>query len=149
MPANIALPSYLQWSVTGFPPFQTLTDATMPAGTLPRWLGDVGSTCISGPIDCRYLDNISIEVTFTGTPTGTMQFQGSNDMQPNPNNIMGGSPIYQGTWTNLTPAPTSPTGSGITVLGNFTGIAFAFLRVNYAPTSGSGKVWANWAGSKL
>jgi hypothetical protein len=149
MPKTILQPYFLKWSVTGLPPFQQTRDVTQAPGTPIRWTGAANDTCISNVIDCRYLDNIAIQLAISGTPTGTLLWQGSNDFLPNPNAISEGTPINAGTWVNLIPSPTAPSGSAYSALANFTGIAFAFLRVNYAPTSGSGFISGLASGSSL
>jgi hypothetical protein len=146
MPKNVLYTMWLQWSSTGLPPFFGTWDTSQPAGTPNHWTAPANASAISSVIDCRTLNNVSIQVTFTGTPTGTLNFQGSGDFVPNPNNISGGYPINVGTWTSLTPAPTSPSGSAITVLGNLTAVAFPFIRVNYVATSGSGTIVASATG---
>jgi hypothetical protein len=149
MPKTVLLPYYLKFSPTGRPPYYQTSDATAAAGTPTRWTGDASQPVVSNVIDARYLDNIALQVIISGNPTGTLNWQGSNDFVPNPNAISEAAPINNGTWVSLTPAPTAPSGSAYSALANLTGVAFAFLRVSYTPTSGSGQIIGMASGSSL
>lgn len=84
--------------------------------------GSMATDLTSNTITCKYLDNISIQINFTGSPNGSFAVDVSND---NVNFIN----------LNLSPAVTtssSPIGIDINQTG------FAYLRVRYVRSSGTG-----------
>lgn len=108
-------------------------------GTNGTVSGDM-STNITGPATIiQLLPGISYDVSWTGTPTGTLQVQVSNSYAVNND----GSVRNSGTWTTLPssafsgnyPIPTGSAGSGfLDVVGTE---AYA-VRLTYTAGSGSG-----------
>ena len=93
--------------------------------------GNMASNITSATVDVRYLDNISIQLNFTGTPTGTFAVKGSVD---------------NSTFTalNLSETP-SATGSAATLLLDLNQLSVPYINVIYMATSGTGSldVWVS------
>lgn len=79
---------------------------------------------ISKVTDVTTVDNIGVQLTFTGTPTGSFFIEGS---------------VNSVTWIPLsfTPAP-SAIGVGDDLLFNIKQFPYPKIRVRYTPTSGTG-----------
>lgn len=82
------------------------------------------------------MDNLGLEVTWTGTPTGTIQIMGSNS----------GINFYALTFN---PALTQPAGSGGGYLIDLNQFPFKFLMVQYTNSSGSGVITTYYQGKDL
>jgi|SRR6185437_13150409 len=82
-----------------------------------------------------FLDNICIQLNFTGTPTGNFFVQGSVDYQTD----YLGNVISTGNWISLTLVP-SPVASGSAnqILLDMNQLSFPYIRVIYTYSSGSG-----------
>lgn len=93
--------------------------------------GDMTTTLISPPTNIQNVDNVSIELDFTGTPTGTFFVEVSNTYDPRTNPTP--------TWIILALSP-SPVASGAAgVIGiDYNQSGFQWIRVRYVPTSGTG-----------
>jgi hypothetical protein len=91
----------------------------------------MASSFNSAPLGIQYLDNVSLEMAWTGTPTGTIVIQGSNS---------------QINWQPLTlnPAITQPAGSASFYSVDLNQVGYAYIQVAYTAGSGSGNltVWA-------
>lgn len=89
-----------------------------------------GTNTYSSPItDVRNLDNIGIQLSWTGTPTGNFSVLGSND----------GTNFFALTFS---PTITQPAGaSGISGV-NITQFPFFFIQLQYVNVSGSGTISA-------
>lgn len=92
-----------------------------------------GST-VSRAIRAALLDNYSVQSVWSGTtPVGTVTIEVSNDHQEN-----GGVVTNAGTWTAMTSpaqlAVSGNTGNGLQECNNR---SFAWVRVNFAKTSGT------------
>lgn len=89
-------------------------------------------TITSNPINVQYLDNISIQLNFTGTPTGTFELQGSLDYSPGPL-------ANTGNWIGMVlPEVPVASGSADTILIDMMQLSFPWIRVVYTPTSSTG-----------
>ena len=87
--------------------------------------GDMsGDVTQATPTNIQYADNVSVQLNFTGTPTGTFEIQGSLD---------------QSNWVPLV-FSTSPVASGASgqILLDMNQLSFPYIRVFYDRTSGSG-----------
>ena len=90
-------------------------------------------TVTSSAYDIRNQDNVSIQLNFSGTPTGVFNIQGSVDYQqlvypPNPGN-----------WISLVLSPMPiASGSAGNILLDLNQLSFPYIRVQYVPTSGTG-----------
>ena len=99
---------------------------------LPYKIIDTGdmsqSTLTSKVTDIRYLDNIAIFFTFTGTPTGTFHVFGNMT-----NDTTNGVEIT---------LPSSPVASGAagTILIDMNQQAYPYIYVTYTKSSGTGSV---------
>lgn len=94
--------------------------------------GDMSqSTLSSDIINVQYLDNVGLEVTWTGTPTGTITVEGS----------VSNSNYYSLTFN---PTLTQPAGSSGGYLINLNQFPFVYYYVKYTRSSGTGtlNVWA-------
>lgn len=113
-------------------PSQVITGGDMSTATVTSLV-----TTITG------LDNLSYQLVWTGSPVGTFDLQGSNTYAPG----IGGTVLNAGTWTSVTlsPAPVA-SGSGGNLLLNLDGLGFAYVRMVYTKTSGTGTLNGTIAG---
>lgn len=98
--------------------------------------GDMSGDITSPVTSTQFLDNIGIQLNFTGTPTGTFQIQYSADY----NQDSQGNVINAGNWiTNslITPTPAA-SGSADQIYIDLTQISSPWVRVKYVRTSGTG-----------
>lgn len=86
----------------------------------------------SNPINIQYLDNISIQLNFTGTPTGTFDLQGSLDYSPGPF-------ANTGNWISVT-LPVAPVAAGAAsqILLDLNQLSFPWVKIVYTRSSGTG-----------
>ena len=93
--------------------------------------GDMSADITGTPTNIMFMDNVSIELQFTGTPTGTFYVDVSNTYDP----ISNPTP----TWITLPLSPT-PVATGVAgVVGiDYNQSGFEWVRVRYTRTSGSG-----------
>lgn len=86
--------------------------------------GDMTTTLTSLITNIQYLDNVCVQLNFTGTPTGNFYVQTSLDGL---------------NWINLNLSPTPlASGSADQILLDLGNLSFPQIRVQYVPTSGSG-----------
>lgn len=85
--------------------------------------------------DVSNIDNISWQVSWTGTPTGTISFNGSND----------GVNFYPVTVT----VPSQPAGSASHCMIERNQFPFRFIQMQYVNASGSGTLTAVMFGKDL
>lgn len=99
----------------------------------------------SGAIDMLCVDQADIEIQITGTPTGTLTVEGSNQYDPitNPN----------ATFVTLAAGAVNPAlpgvaGAGSSYIGNLTAQALGcrWFRLRYVNTSGTGQLNVWFAG---
>lgn len=109
--------------------------------------GDMSGDLTSEVVPIQWLDNVSIQLNFTGTPTGAFEVQGSLDYSVDP---LSGTVKNPGNWIALTlsPAPVA-SGSADQILLDLYGLTFPFIRVFYDSTSGSGSLDAYLSGKQL
>lgn len=95
----------------------------------------MGASATSSAVGIQYLDNVAIQLNFTGTPTGTFAVQGSLDYSQTST----GTVINAGNWIPLTLA-SSPVASGAagTILLDLNQLSFPWVRVVYTRSSGTG-----------
>lgn len=100
-----------------------------------------------------YRDNVSYFVSWTGTPNGTFQVQGSIDYNPgSPQDLGVGGAVNSGTWTTINAVDGSgntPVASGSPgqILFNLSHLSFPFIRLIYTNSSGSGTL-TGWITAK-
>lgn len=112
--------------VTGFLPLKANQTGSAPSGTLA---GAMASTNViyTQIIDISRMDNSGLEVTWTGTPTGTFQVMVSNS----------GINFYALTFN---PALGQPAGSAGGYAVNLNQVPFKYMMLQYTNASGSGSL---------
>jgi len=120
--------------ITGFLP-NPRPNGSIPSGTVN---GAMASTNViySNIIDLSFYDNIGLEVTWTGTPTGTIEVLVSNS----------GINFYSLTFN---PGLTQPAGSASGYVIDLNQIPFRYLLLRYTNASGSGTLTAYGFGKDL
>lgn len=123
-------PVPFNWSttnpVTGFLPLNnnTVGQGSKPSGVLSGVMSST-NTIYSQILDVSRMDNLGLEVTWTGSPTGTITVNGSNS----------GINFYPLTFS---PTITQPAGAGGGYLIDLTQYPFKYLLLEYVNVSGSG-----------
>jgi hypothetical protein len=105
--------------------------------------GNMASNVTSKVTNIQFLDNISVQANFTGTPTGTLNVQGSVDYSQDAQ----GNVINAGNWITIT--TNSPSGSANQVLFDLNQLSFPYLRLQYVASSGSGTLNAYVSGKEV
>lgn len=102
--------------------------------------GDAASNITS---DVLYLDQMfgfAIQAEITGAPVGTLKLQGSCDPgSPSPLNPHNGVGVIH--WTDIADSQQAVTGAG-SVVWNFDGAFYKWVRIVYTATSGTGNITA-------
>ena len=109
--------------------------------------GDMSAASITSLVtNIQYIDNICLELTFTGSPTGTFSVEGSVDYRQDFN----GNVQNAGHWVPIT-LPTAPVASGApgSILIDMNQLSFPYIRVVYTKTSGTGSLTATIGGKQL
>lgn len=110
-------------------PYHIITDA------------DMSVPIVSSVTNIQFLDNVSIQLVFTGTPTGIFTVSGSLDYNPS---------TGTGSFTALTLDPNPATaGAPNSILIDMNQLSFPYIRVSYAVTSGSGTLNAYISGKMV
>jgi hypothetical protein len=91
--------------------------------------GDMTTTINSSVTNLDEIVSYSVQAIFTGSPLGTLQLQGSNDVP-----IIDSAVVN---WTIITPSISAVSGAG-SYLINVEFPAYSWVRLQYVPTSGSG-----------
>jgi hypothetical protein len=106
----------------------------------------MGADYTTGGMNTEGLDNVGLQVVYTGTPTGSWSFEVSNDAAQLPDGTVSG-----GTWIALTlaSAPPNPSGSGSSFVVDFNQLPYRFLRVKYTRSSGTGSLTIHAHGKAL
>lgn len=96
--------------------------------------GDMSAASITSDVtDIQFLDNVGLQLQWTGSPVGTFSVQVSADYAIS---SITGAVTNPGTWSTLPPAPTTASGSPIYI--DLNQLSAPFVRVVYTKTSGSG-----------
>jgi hypothetical protein len=104
-------------------PFKTITS------------GDMSGNLTSKVTDISHMDNVSIQLNWTGTPTGTFAVQGSLD---------------QANWVSLALSPTpGAAGAAGNILLDLNQLSFPYIRTIYTASSGSGSLDAIISGKMV
>lgn len=99
-----------------------------------------GSVSINGnPIDAAQTLKISAQAVVTGTVTGTLVIQASNDVPPGGAQNMGFIPTN---WTSITGAIVAIAGANTYLIPQID-TCYMWLRVSYTSTSGTGTLLVN------
>lgn len=107
--------------------------------------GAMGATTVTSPVTClQWLDNIGIQLNFTGSPVGTFAVEVSADYAQDPN----GQVQNAGQWISIpltylvtgTPvtATTVPTSVGSPIYLDLNQLSAPWIRLQYVGASGSG-----------
>lgn len=111
--------------VTGFMPlFPPGTGGSTPSGTIAGAMAST-NTIYSQILEQSRMDNIGLEVNWTGTPTGTFSVMVSNS----------GINFYALTFN---PTLTQPTGSASGIAVNLNQLPFKYVMLKYVNASGTG-----------
>lgn len=107
-------------------PYHLIVDAAM-----------TGTDTITSPVtNIQFLDDVGVQLQFTGTPNGTFTVQGSIDYAVNP---ITGAVENAGNWIDVTLSPVPvASGSADQILINLAMLCFPFIRIQYVNTSGVG-----------
>lgn len=107
----------------------------------------MGGSITGTPTNIQYLDNVSVQFVYTGTPTGVLAIQGSLDYSQG----TGGTVLAAGNWTTipLSPAITQPAGAGGVCLVDLNQLSFPWIRLIYTRTSGTGALDAFVSGKAV
>lgn len=120
-------PNTFNWQssnpATGFLPTHNPGGST-PSGVVSGVMAST-NTIYSQIIDLSKMDNVGLEVTWTGTPTGTLTVNVSNS----------GLNFYALTFN---PSLTQPTGSADGIAINLNQLPFKYMMLKYINASGSG-----------
>lgn len=109
---------------TGFLPLKANQSGSVPSGVVNGTMSST-NTIYSQIIDISRMDNSGLEVTWTGTPTGTFQVMVSNS----------GINFYALTFN---PSLAQPAGSAGGYAVNLNQVPFKYLMLQYTNVSGSG-----------
>ena len=114
---------------TGFLPLNANTqNGSIPSGVYTGTMAST-NTIYSQILNITRMDNAGIEITWTGTPTGTIQIMCSNS----------GINFYALTFS---PLLNQPAGSGGGYLIDLNQVPFTYFMIQYTNTSGSGSLTA-------
>jgi len=95
------------------------------------------ATIYSQAFDIRFQVGCSFAVKWTGTPTGTLSVQVSNDYVPNLQNAT--TPINAGTWYPIQASiTTQPAGEPGQIYIPVYGIVSSYIQLVYVNSSGTG-----------
>jgi hypothetical protein len=103
----------------------------IPASTV------LNTTVNSLAMQLMEIADYSIQVVFTGTPTGTFQLQVSNETVAPKNMVVGANGVITyspANWTNLTSSSSLVSAAG-DITWNYANAGYTFVRVNYADGS--------------
>lgn len=111
--------------VSGFLP-NPYQQGSLPSGIISGTMSGT-NTIYSQIVDLSKMDNVGLEITWTGTPTGTFQVMGSNS----------GINFYSLTFN---PALGQPAGSAGGYLIDLSGYPFKYILLEYTNSSGTGNL---------
>lgn len=99
------------------------------------------------PTNIQYLDNVSIQLNFTGTPVGTFTIQGSLDYTQQG---IPGVATNTGNWITITlPATASASGAAGNILLDLNQLSFPWIRIVYTVSSSTGTLDAYISGKAV
>ena len=108
--------------------------------------GDMSlSSLTSSVTNIQFLDNLAIQLNFSGSPVGTFEVQVSIDYAQDNN----GNVTNSGNWVPVTLNPSPDTSQGSPIFINMQQLAAPWIRVVYTKTSGSGTLNAYISGKMI
>lgn len=108
--------------------------ASIPIATALSLAGNAHSI----GVDVRSYSNLSIQAIWTGTPTGTIQVQVSDDIVPA---SQSGDPAANVVnWSNYTGQSSALAGAAGSTLFQLFNAGYSWVRLNYTFTSGTGSL---------
>lgn len=123
-------PVSFQWQInnpaTGFLPIPANQSGTVPSGVIQTAVSGT-NVIYSQIIEKSRMDNINLEVTYTGTPTGTLEVLVSNS----------GANFYALTFNPVLQQPAGAAG-GYDI--NITQLSSKYIMLRYTNASGSGSL---------
>ena len=93
----------------------------------------MGASITSSAFNSQFLNDIAVQMVFTGTPTGTFTLEGSIDHAE-----QNGVVTNAGTWTTIALDAMPASGAAGNILVNLTNIAFPWIRIVYTRVSSTG-----------
>lgn len=118
------------------------------ADTTDPLIGDLGVNNKSEPTHL-FQQEASLELTLTGTPTGTITIFVSDSHDPDQRHVN----KWNGTWTSIngriSPAIVQPAGAGTSYFISLIGIRARYLYVDYVRSAGDGTIVGFWATEQL
>lgn len=128
MSSKNQLPVTFNWQTTnptiGFLPLSANRSGSIPSGVINGVMSGT-NTIYSQIINISTKDNVGLEVTWTGTPTGTFSVMGSNS----------GINFYALTFN---PTLAQPAGSAGGYIVNINQFPWVYIMLQYVNSSGSG-----------
>lgn len=109
--------------------------------------GDMSQASITSSVTTiQYLDNIGVQLNFSGSPVGTFAIQVSADYKQDAN----GNVMNAGNWipVTLSPAPVA-SGSPGQIYLDLNQLSSPYLRVVYTKTSGTGTLQGYVTGKEV
>lgn len=103
--------------------FQIITAGNMASGSITSSITDI-----------QFIDNISLQLNISGSPTGTFSVQGSIDHQQDTQ----GNVSVDGNWVDLGLGLAVTAGNPTNILIDLNQASYSYVRVVYTRTSGSG-----------
>lgn len=117
--------------------------------TLPKYQvvtnGDMSASITSSPTNARYLDNVTYQADFTGSPVGVFTVQVSGDYAQD----MEGNVTNAGSWVDYPLTSTLSTGAGSPAYADLNQLGSFWVRLVYTRTSGTGTLQAYVSGKKI
>lgn len=97
--------------------------------------GDMSLASITSTVtNIEFLDNIAVQLTWSGSPVGTFQIQVSLDYNQDNN----GNVLAAGNWVPLTLGTSLSTSVGSPIFVDMNQLSAPWIRIVYTRTSGSG-----------
>lgn len=100
---------------------------------------DMSQTLTSKPFDVRHLNNVTVQLAWTGNPQGKFHLESSLDFVPEGGYNSGkvglesANPKVAGTWTDVSDAIDTTGAAAGNKMFRLEHIGLAFLRVKYVP----------------
>lgn len=111
----------------------------VPFDIMPPHSAMTGTTTIySQVLKVQNLDNVGLEVVWTGTPTGIISVLVANADLPSPSTYSATNPIPSQNALTFNPSLAQPSGSAGGYVINLNQLPFYLVQIKYTNTSGTG-----------